>query len=457
MRICTIIAALGIFNIVIGEEVSPEQRFEYIRKVAGGTIENGIAAIPLDSDVFRHSLPEFRDVRLMRLDGDSLTEVPYLISRLERPKPTRANSIPAIITRFTDREDDAIEVVAKLEKEMSAAVVTIRTPLSNFEKIVQIAGSTDGEIWTPLVNDQLIFDYARFIDFRRTAITLPSNSSHYFKLTIADATDQQQSLVTSLRRTVSDSSGVLVETSTSEKTRTFRIDQVEFATRPTKPETRVSGVRYPIEVVTMEIDEERKLTELLLDTGKAPISALTFETSDTNFRRRVEVQRRDATHPDGWRTIREDFIHRYSIRSFSDEDAAISFPQTALIHETGEIRILLHHGDNPPLRELEIAGFGDRYELRFLAQGNGTLAVYLGADAHAATSPDYDTAAIRAGMKEGIAAHQLSLGPLENNPAFRSSNPPFDWSKQRWLLWVAIGLAVAAMSMILFRTAKQID
>ena len=58
--------------------------------------------------------------------------------------------------------EGSLEIIAKLdEKSPSASGFTVRTPLKDFERRVQVFGSNAGQQWQSLVPEALLFDYSR--------------------------------------------------------------------------------------------------------------------------------------------------------------------------------------------------------------------------------------------------------------------------------------------------------
>jgi len=303
-----------------------------------------------------------------------------------------------------------------------------------------------------LVSHKLIFDYELFLDFRRTTLRLPSNRYREFLIRISKATDKQRSAVKQLTRTISPEAGTTIQQSETVETRRFRIDEFAFYTAETPREEKLSIRSESFEIVEVKQDPEEKVTQVLFQGDRVPVDSLIFQSSDRNFRRRVEVQ--VPVNPDGdhWRTIHTGAIHRYDLGEIQDENLTLSFSE----QRSDLFRLLIHNRDNPPVAIDEIVGVGEIYELRFLMAPDANYSLLYGGS-KLVERPDYDVAAIEAGVSGGIDPVSLKLGGAEKNSTFKLQAVKGPGLNQPWILWIAIAVAVSGLVLVLLKTAKQIE
>lgn len=421
----------------------------------------GLGTFPLDAEVFRVADDQLGDLRLTHERDGKMIPVPFLIERMTLPTPARGSvTVPSSTKSFTEQDDGSIEII--LERENGADTpgrLHIETPLRNFEKQVDVSGSNDGESWKELVRGEMLFDHERFLDFRRTGLSLPESDFRFFRVRIAEATDRQRSLMRSLRKTVSESSGLTMEEAVTETERNFRIDRISLHTKERKIEERLSMMPYPTTILRREEDQEQKRTELILDIGNCPVDLLRFETEDRNFRRQVEIQVPARVAANGtverWRSLHKGTIHRYRIGEFSDEELSLTFPPPALTNRVGQVRIFISNGDSAPIEIRNIRAFGEVYELQFLAVPEGTYRLFLGGGE--VDKPSYDLSAIRVAGREKVPTVSFTAGPLMENTAFSGPSRSNPLLNQTWFLWLAIAAVVACLVIVLMRAAGSME
>jgi hypothetical protein len=437
--------------------------YAHQRVLEASNEKEGLGILRLDSEVFREANGNLGDLRLVSETGGTFEEIPFVIERKVISQPAKQpRPIPSRVLDFSETADGAIEVVVELEEDSGkAAILKIETPLRDFEKQVQVSGSSDQSNWTALVPQGLIFDHERFLDFRRTTLELPANDFRWFRVRISGATDQQRSLVRSLHKTVSESNGLTMQESLTETKRTFRIDRLAFYTEKQSFEKRMSMLSYPAEILANTVNEETNRSEILLDIESCPVDTLRFETPDRNFRRNIEIQVPRAFSPSGevtqWRTLHKSSIHRFQIGDFSEEKMEISFSPPAINQRAGQLRILVTNGDSPPIAVEEIKAFGEIYEVKFLTTTSGTRTLYFGAGGNDIQKPSYDVSAIRIADREDVEQILFTAGPVIANPAFTGSASRGLALNQPWILWLAIIAVVACLVLVLVRAATKIQ
>jgi len=429
--------------------------FQFRKMVNGEPDSEGLARFELDTEVFLESAEKFFDLRLVKVDGEHEVELPYLVSRVDRyVPPDSAKPIRTEIVSFSENTDGSVVFEVRfLEKDKRCATVDFRTPLRDFEKSVTVDASTDGKVWKTLLNNVLIFDRERFLDFRKTKLVLPDNDARFFRVRIESATGEQRSIVREISRTVGEQSGTSVTETGSVTTRAFRINELKFLTAEVGARETEDERTYPVVVEKISENDDQRFTEVYLDTFRAPLTRFSVMTSDRNFRRDVYIQVPDGNSPEKWRTIKRGRIYRYDIGDFHEEDRLIEFGQ----QRSGRFRILIENGDSPALAIDDIEGAGDVYEALFLADSKSEWALYYGSDETNLAAPQYDTAALVLAKGRGVAAERFILGEAQQNPDFQSGLLHPGWTEQKWILWLVIALVVAGLVAVLARAGKSIE
>jgi len=436
----------------VGFDTTP---YQYQRGIVGAPVGDKLLRVTFDRDLYRHSGSDHSALRLVKEVGGVYTELPRVIAPVHRPPaPAGETRIPHRIESFEENDDGSIEISITLTGTTTPARLEIVTPLRDFEKNVTVLTSPDGITWTALVSNGLVFDYERFLDFRRTSLELPPTKARRFKVRLADATDQQLALVRTLSRTVSGAAGVTVSESGTVATRQFRINEIRFFTAAVEAVEKEYEETYELEILKQTVDAENKTTVLLLDGGGLPLREFTLGTEDRNFRRELLIQVPDKTTPDSWHTVQRGFLHSYHVGDFRDERLALRFEEG----RSERYRLVIENGDNPPLRFTGVSGEGDLDELLFLAAPGERLSLFVGAPLNEVNPARLDTAAILAAQKSGVERTRLELSPLTENPTFRNEKPAEPrLFESKTLLWSIIALVVAMMIWILYLTLKRID
>ncbi|MCK5919759.1 MAG: DUF3999 family protein, partial [Methylococcales bacterium] len=355
--------------------------------------EEGIAAFSLDSEIFENVRNNYANLRLVRIKKDGkLAEVPFLKEIFTHPKiDNHSQLIQTEEISLKETDNNTVEITVKLrDEEKAAARLVFDTPLIDFERRVSISGSSDGITWKAIVKGGRIFDYTRFLDIRRTEISLPKNDHRYFKVLIDQAVDDKNSPLRQISRSIKNGEEVARQITSKTTTRPFRMDHLKwFTEHGAKTLQKKDEITYPAPEIEVSENADKKETNIYLSTQKQPLMHFTLVTDSKNFRRRVSVQVSDPA--ENWRPLQTAHLFRYDIGDFQEERLTVSFPET----RSEEYRIVIKNDDNPSLTINKIEAEGPNYRLLCLAEPNDELRVYFGGDkAHQLRPPVYDTSAI---------------------------------------------------------------
>ena len=371
-----------------------------------------LVEVRLDAPLFAATRPDYPDLRLFNA---ATQELPRLVEPLFTTQERIArHPVAARPTGLQELPGNRIEARFELEKDALPPVgLDIHTPLRDFIRTVRIYGSEDGTTWTALVPDADIFDYSRYMDIRRTEIPLPPNPYRHFSVEISDAAEERaQPLVR------------LVQANGQDQTRAFdllqtpfRIDGVSFwREAPVVDRDKPVTQEWPHAGMAVAQNPDEQTTEIVLQTGGAPLTRIELETPARNFQRAASIQVPGLRNGQKiWRSIADGKFTRLDLPGLATNLLSIDFPE----QRAPELRLVLHNHDNPPLEISALRTHGPVYRLLWLADPSTAYHLAYGNDQLPA--PAYDLFAIRAALAKGLAP---DLWPL-SEPVPASARRPF--------------------------------
>ncbi|MDZ4683473.1 MAG: hypothetical protein SH850_00195 [Planctomycetaceae bacterium] len=387
--------------------------------------ETSLVAVPLDSHVFAHTRDGWPDVRLQTAAGSTTAFVihPAMIAKDRTVREFWAAEQTA--AKLDGERGLQVELTLR-DKESSPHGLRIVSPLRDFEHQVQVETSADGVTWQSAGAPTLIFDYTRFVDARNDVVPFAAGDHRRFRLTIADVTAEQESLLLELHRRLRGSE----ETDRTERTtiarRPFRIDRIEFyrdVSRPQSAEPRTT--EHPVQNLTTTEEDGGQRTVVAFETQREPLTALTVVTDAQNFSRTVNVETEvdaDRGQP-VWKPFSPGTLTRFSVGDLRRDELTIKLPET----RRSKFRLVIENDDSPPIAITSVTASGPVYELTFLAERDQKYELSYGSpDAEAGR---YDTAALQAAIQQRHAATPATLSAPRENP-----NAPADRGR-RWAVW----------------------
>lgn len=363
--------------------------------------------VPLDSDVYAQTREGFPDLRLRDRDGQP---VPFLIRQQIKQREETSRVSWAASNSELKPTDDGLEIKVALQEDDPLPIgLAIITPLKSFEQRVDVFGTEPGQPEQQLVKDALIFDYSQFMDVRRSDIRLPESKCRQFRVLLKALTANQESELLQLSRSLTDGGKTesLREERTSIQRRAFRIERIDFW-RETKRLAEKSKVErdYPVAKFEPKEDTEKQLTTLTITTHREPLTGFEIATTDSNFRRSLQVQipvEKGARTE--WHEIASGSISKFAIGDFSESKLKVRFPEQR--HAT--YRLVIQHGDSRPLQIESINGIGNVYETVSLHGDKSANALTYGSEL--AKSPQFDLAAIQLALERASEMTTGTLGP----------------------------------------------
>ena len=417
-----------------------------LREISGAPIDSPrLVEVRLDADVMAATRPGFPDLRLFDAEN---REIPRVVESLYTTKERISRySVSAKTAGIRELSDNRIEAQFDLDPAApSPTALEIRTPLRDFVRTVRVTGSEDGQFWQPLA-DAEIFDYSRYLDFRRTLVPLPANYCRHFAIEISNATEERaQPLVH------------LVQADGQDKSRAFEIMQTPF---------RIAGVSFWQETATVANDEpvlqewphagmtvledrRSRITDVVLDVRRAPLSRVDLETPARNFNRLVTIQVPALVKGrQGWRSVADDIVTRIDLPGLATNAVSVRFPE----QRVDRLRVVVQNADSPPIEISGIRTYGPAYRLLWLADPAAAYRLACGSDR--LPPPAYDLYPIRAALEQGVVPESWQLAPPPEMPAPDPPSRLGDFLARPAVFGAALVLAAAALLVLLAKALRK--
>ena len=388
------------------------------------------------------------DIRLL---DDRGIEVPFVIRR-ERGEETVMVEKPVPTERIAGQVEPGewIELIERISGDMQIRpnAVTIRTPLRNFEKDVDIEAGPDGVQWESLVSAAVIYDYSRYTDLRRVQIEFPETEHRYFRIRIRNISELKESPLMQISRGVSDSETVdaVQKTITRED---FRVESLQFSSRcsETRPTDDLKRT-FQVTDFTLNRDETTHQTVLEAVTHRVPVTGLGIVTPDDNFSRRVRVEGLSAGK---WTRVAKGSLASIRIAGTRRDQLHIDLPGESRLER---LRLIIEDGDNQPIG---ISGFDIQYNSRqiaFLQQSGRQYLVFYGSST--AEPPVYDLDEVIATASSNAIVRAMT-GPGTANPDYSGSTEIASFLRGGLLIWIAGAMAVGVLGWLIVVAMKKTE
>ena len=419
-----------------------------------------LVAVPLDADVHAAAAVGYGDLRILDATG---VEVPYVlrdVTKTDRRPLRRTASATRPIAR--PLADDGLEITVVLgpgQDRIVPEAFTLLTPLHDFEHRVSVSWSADGREWTPVVAEAVIYDYARFIDVRDVTIPLPATPARgpggRYRIVIDDVTQEQQSRLAELTRTLAGGEPREVRETTLVDRRPFRIDGIELVYTE-EVEQRATAVldEQPVAGFRTAREPDGRATRITVDTRREPVTAITLATDARNFSRQVTVEQPVASDRDGQRRhgrpLATATITRIDVAGIRREQLVIPLPESRLV----TYDLVIDDGDSPPITVTGVTVRGPAREAVFLAEPASAYRLAYGGELAA---PRYDTAAIRAALAARAVATPATLGAEAVVAMPPPAAEPFRLLADGRFQIAVIAVLAVLLAASLFRAAQRLD
>jgi hypothetical protein len=455
--IASTLAAVLLF--IAAPAPAAETTFQYARTIqTDPRTREELVAVPLDSHAYAATRDNLAD---LRITDEADRSVPFLIRR-------QIETRPRTVRTWRQAHDMTVKPLPTGELELTFGVdpdqnltppdgFTIITPLRDFEQRVDVFAADRPD---PLVAGALIFDYARFMDFRMTDVSLPQGGGKRFRIVIQAPTSEQASQLKELTRTIKGGREESVEERRTVTDRPFRIDRIDLWWESTSDEFQKERLAdSPPPQLTVTQDPDKSETVIAFSTSREPLSQITVETTTRNFSRAVTVEAEEpgsaATHSvtPRWVSVGSATISRYSFRSQQQERLQIPISPG----RRSRYRLRIADRDNAPLDVTALRLQGGVDELVFLAEPQSIYRLQYGADLD--RTPDFDVAPIQNALSTGAATIPAQLtGPVPSNLPTRTARTTLrDLLNDPWIWGAIVVILGALLAFGLFRAGQKIQ
>ncbi|MGD9781845.1 MAG: DUF3999 family protein [Kiritimatiellia bacterium] len=417
-----------------------------LRDVSGAPIDAPrLVEVRLDAAVMAATRPGFPDLRLFDAEN---REIPRAVEPLFTTKERIARySVAASTAGIRELSENRIEARFDLDPAApSPTALEIRTPLRDFIRTVRVSGSEDGQFWQPLA-DAEIFDYSRYLDFRRTLVALPTNYCRHFAVEISNATEERaQPLARLVQADGQDQSRALEIIQTP-----FRIAGVSFwQETATVANDEPVLQEWPHAGMTLLEDRRSRITDVVLDVRRAPLSRIDLETPERNFNRLVTIQVPALFRGrKSWRSVADGIVTRIDLPGLSTNAVSVRFPE----QRVEQLRVVVQNADSPPIEIAGVRTYGPAYRLLWLAQPAAAYRLACGSDQLA--PPDYDLYPIRAALEQGLAPEPWRLAPPPEIPVPATPFRLGDVLARPAVFGACLVLAAAALLVLLAKALRK--
>ena len=412
-----------------------------------------LVAAPIDSEIYDSIRTHMPDIRVV----SSGTEVPFLIEKAIETRTRIIEKIaPASVVSLRELPGNRIEMNIELEEDApNADVLRIHTPLSDYERRVNVFGSTDGESWIQLASGSLVFDYSRYFDIENNEVALPENGHRHFRVVIEDIVDEKASPFRRLwLRSIGDDQVEHAESFTL-RNRPFRIDRIELWAQREKESFKSERTgSYKDLGFTVSNNENERQTTVEIDSGREPLQEFSVGTSDRNFSRKAQIEVRKQVHATtDWVEIGAATLSAINYLDFSEETLSIGFPE----HRASKYRLIIANQDNAPLAVNSITAAGRIYQIVFIGEPDRSYQIYY--DSDKAEAPRYDIATVLAPIRHTFKPAEGSFGPETPNPIYdaESDRARSRLLENRLFLGVAIAAMVLVLAWALYSTSRKLN
>ncbi len=363
---------------------------------------------------------------------------------------TKDDSITSVVTSETEilsfiKNKDYSEIIFKLtDKDMIPEKCVVETSARNFENQVFVYGSNDKKRWKLLSENQIIFDYSKYVDLRNTEIFFSKEKFSLYKLVVSRQMRQNESPL--LRIIESSGSGTSNITDVSElRNSSIKISDIKCSVEMYKKSHSQSvDIKYPVREFTIE--EVEKTSQIILETYREPIKEIKLLTDNEYFYRNVIVYGSEDSN--SWSIIKQDVISRYAKSDTRKDHTLIRFSNSVRSHF---FRIVIKNEDNVPLIINNTELKGEQKELIFVHNNIESFQLYYGGDSN--LRPSYDI--VKINLDEFSKFNLYNLKSEKTNPDFESVRDLGQLSK--YALWLMILILIPVLIYLLYFSIKKVD
>ena len=361
------------------------------------------------------------------------TPVPHFVRQVVRHEARQVSRrLRGKILSTTPPEGPPSEVVVVFpEDSPSITGLRIVSRAEEFQWLVTVEREAADGSWEMVVENQLIFDRTRWVEFRSVEIAFDAMNSRRFRLTFGDASferiEELDLLAGQLHRrrrwsmamappnpALADPTMANAVISTVDDKpdsdigpAEFSIDRVDALYLVESPDevTPVTQT-YPLRQFEKTGSPDLDRTVLRIQSTRCPLTSFTLVTDDQDFIRQTRVRAPlDHATGFGWKNLANGIVCRLDLGTVQRDELTVSFPEMRSV----EYILVIHDGNGIPLNVTDLVAEGNVYELLFVAHPGQQYSVRYGGDENVESSRD-DVSGILAQLTAGIQPVDVSVG-----------------------------------------------
>lgn len=413
----------------------------YKDAVAGGNTSRALGSIILDSEIYQRTNVLSSDLRLESEDGK---QIPFVLRAVYRHGThQRHESYRSIIENLKKDGNTLVLIVRSPEGAKKVDAVSINSPSKDFEKQLSVEGSNDKKSWVSLAAKQLIFDCSSIIALKNLTVKIPSSQYRYWRISIDNFTEEQNSPVSMLITEKQPGSAGKETIARLRRKEALQIDSVVLEnTSQLLVNSELEKQSYAIKVKSIAADGKK--TVLSLESHREPLTEFRIFSSSENFSRNIMLY--SSNDAKSWARLAETDWSRSSVLNKSSDHGKITFAES----RKRFYRIIINNGDNDKLKDLEIKARGNIYELLMLGNLPQKLKVFYGA---AAPRPDYELARLLPDVVTLVRQQYRLSGELPNENFVKAPAK----INYRWLFSAVILIMAALLVFILYKNLGHLN
>jgi len=411
-RIAAAVAAVCSVTL-LGATPLPRQweNWKYSRAILAATVnERSLTVVAIPLDVLKHAQGSLDDLRVIDAEGE---QVPYVL-RLPPGSPIEI-SRPSTVRENIFSKGEYSQVVLDIGQNVSYHnVIAFGTTGPEYVVTADVAASNDDANWQDVATSVKLSHFGYPPQESEQSIHYSVSNARFVRLRILEGGHPFPILHPQLE---------YLEASPDETTPLA----VEFIPDSNAPAGR---------------------SRWSLDLGSegAPAIAVGFQTSEPEFRRRVDIR-----YGPKQGTFGECSGEIYRLERNGEKFERLSLPVRAFEAADRYWQVDVTNGDDQPLEGLQPTLYvAPRRVVFWQEPGKNYLLLY---GQFRAKKPVYDLAA-RTDVKQLDAAVPATLGTEDSNTAYV---PPIPWTERHeWLMWAALALALLLLGFTAVRSLSRI-
>jgi hypothetical protein len=356
--------------------------------------------------------PPLADLRIL---SDDREEVPYRVDTKRPLSKTRVLIAETVNIAVTPQRATFVE--AHLAEPVGVYdTVEIITSEKDFFRQVDVLGSSNGKSWNEIRRNAVVFADPTDPELRRLDIAMPPSSFPHLAIKVLNG-DQPVLAVQGLR--------VLHQ-----------------------EKTPGAAVRLPATTVKVENDFSQQETRVILRLNASyPVSRVTLDTPDLNFRRMVRIERKGEGGE--WVRVGEETVFDISTERVQERHLDVALPDVA----GTELRLRIDNHDSPPLHLSGFRVFGWKRLLVFRLTGASRYYLFHGNPR--ARAPVYDMPQLPQGQDEGNVIF-FNAGKDRPNTRFAGEQARLPFTERyRYAIYVAFLLLIAGLVALQWRVFRE--